>query len=279
MIDLHSHTSESDGTDSPVEIIRIAREIGIRTLAITDHDTFSGYDIAQPIAAANGIDLLCGVELSCRHGAKTVHLLSYFPSGAPADFRTWVGGILISRRERNLALIERLRGLNVDITLAEVEAVGRTVTGRPHFARVLVDKGYATDRHDAFHRWIGEESPAFVERIGPTLPDAIAQIRACGGISSLAHPVRLGLSRKPEEELTLIAELRDAGLDALEVFHSDQGPSLVARYFEFASLLGLLKTGGSDYHGGNKPEVALGSVPVPAEVVEHLRAFTRPLPE
>ncbi len=277
MTDLHTHTAESDGSDTPAELLLAAHQAGIRSLAITDHDTFSGYDLARPLVAEYGIDLICGVELSCRHGSKTVHLLAYFPdpAGSSAGFRDWVGSILESRRERNVKLIERLRGLGVDITLEEVEAVGRTVTGRPHFARILVEKGHATDRTDAFTRWIGEESPAFIERIGPTLPDAIAQIRASGGISSLAHPVRIGMSRDPEAELTLLAELRDAGLDALEVFHSDHNRALVDRYFEFASLLGLLKTGGSDYHGANKPGLSIGSVRVPPEVVTHLKAFSR----
>lgn len=276
MIDLHTHTCESDGTDSPAQLLTLAREAGLRALSITDHDTFLGYDAACGLDP-EGVDLLCGVELSCRHGSKTVHLLAYFPdpSGAPADFRVWVDSILESRRVRNLKLVERLRGLEVDITLKEVEAVGRSVTGRPHFAQVLVQKGYAADRNDAFRRWIGEESPAFVERIGPTLPEAIERVQTSGGISSLAHPVRVGLSNKLEEELTFFAELRDAGLDALEVFHSDQGPALVDRYFEYASLLGLLKTGGSDYHGGNKPGLRVGMVRVPDEVLGALREFRR----
>ena len=276
MIDLHTHTCESDGTDSPAALLTLAREAGLRALSITDHDTFLGYDAARNLDH-QGVELICGVELSCRHGSKTVHLLAYFPqeSGAPANFRAWVDSILDSRRVRNLKLVERLRGLGIDITLAEVEAVGRTVTGRPHFAQVLVQKGYATDRHDAFHRWIGEESPAFVERIGPTLPEAIERVQTSGGISSLAHPVRVGLSNKQEEELTFLAELRDAGLDALEVFHSDQGPALVDRYFEYASLLGLLKTGGSDYHGDNKPGLRVGMVRVPDEVLGALREFRR----
>jgi 3',5'-nucleoside bisphosphate phosphatase len=276
VIDLHTHSSESDGTDSPAQLLALAREAGLRALAITDHDTFLGYDEARDLDR-EGIELLCGVELSCRHGSKTVHLLAYFPedSGAPAHFRTWVNSILESRRERNIKLVARLRALQVDITLEEVEAVGRSVTGRPHFARVLVEKGYAKDRTEAFGKWIGEESPGFVERIGPTLPEAIERVQNAGGISSLAHPVRVGLSKKPEEELTFLAGLRDAGLDALEVFHSDQGPELVDRYFEWASLLGLLKTGGSDYHGGNKPEIRLGMVPVPGEVLQALRGFQR----
>lgn len=277
MIDLHTHTSESDGTDSPAELVRLAHEVGIRTLAITDHDTFSGYDAALPLAQERGIDMICGVELSCLYGPKTVHLLAYFvdDGGAPREFRDWVTAILESRRERNIGLIARLRSLGVEITLEEVEAIGRTVTGRPHFARVLVNKGYAADRNEAFDRYIGEQGVAYVERHGPNLLDAIGQIKACGGIASLAHPVRIGLFRNPEAELTLFAELRDAGLDALEVYHSDHMGYIVQRYSEFAGLLGMLETGGSDYHGANKPEIALGGVPVPAAVLGGLQSMMK----
>lgn len=276
MIDLHTHTCESDGTDSPQALLTLARHAGLRALSITDHDTFRGFDAAAG-SDHEDIELICGVELSCRHGSKTVHLLAYFPQsvGAPPEFRAWVDSILESRRVRNVQLVERLRSLEVDITLAEVEAVGRSVTGRPHFAQILVQKGYAADRNEAFQKWIGEQSPGYVERIGPTLPEAIERVQKCGGISSLAHPVRVGLSHKLEEELTFLAELRDAGLDALEVFHSDQGPALVDRYFEYASLLGLLKTGGSDYHGDNKPGLHVGMVRVPDEVLTALREFQR----
>jgi predicted metal-dependent phosphoesterase TrpH len=274
VIDLHTHTSESDGTDSPESLVALAAAKGVRTLAITDHDTFSGFDMGRAAATSHGIELICGVELSCRHGSKTVHLLAYFlaDGGAPADFRAWVNDILTSRRDRNVRLIKRLNSLGVDITLAEVEAIGKTVTGRPHFARILVEKGYAKDRNDAFDRLIGEEGSAFVERLGPTLLEAVAKIKACGGISSLAHPVRIGLFRNAENELALFAELREAGLDAVEVYHSDHVRYLVERYREFADLLGLLQTGGSDYHGANKPEIILGSVPVPQYVVDGLRS-------
>ena len=153
MIDLHSHTNASDGTDAPDRLIALALERDIEALAITDHDTFAGFDEASPAARAGGLDLICGVELSCKFEGKSPHLLAYFPHGpADAAFRAWVSGILESRRERNQQLIAQLRRLGVNIELADVEAVGRTVTGRPHFARVLIDRGYATDRQDAFDR-------------------------------------------------------------------------------------------------------------------------------
>lgn len=276
MIDLHTHTAESDGTDAPAELLQAAVDAGLRHLAITDHDTFAGFDTVREPAQALGLRLLCGVELSCLHEGKTVHLLAYFgrpgQEHPPQRFRDWVAGILDSRRQRNHALIQRLNELGCAITLSEVEAYGRSITGRPHFARVLVEKGYASDRNDAFRRFIGEDGSAFVERHGPSLLSAIQEIKACGGLSSLAHPVRLGMFRRPEAELELFAGLREAGLDAIEVYHSDHMGFLVERYREFAALLGLLETGGSDYHGANKPEIALGSVPVPESILPALES-------
>ena len=274
MIDLHSHTNASDGTDAPARLVELALERNIEALAITDHDTFSGFDEALPMARDRGLDLVCGVELSCKFEEKSPHLLAYFPLGSvDAAFRQWVNGILHSRRQRNQALIEQLQKLGVNIELKEVEAVGRSITGRPHFARVLIEKGYATDRQDAFDRYIGETGSAFVERQGPTFEDALANIHSSGGVSSLAHPIRLGLSSNPDKEAALFDRLRGLGLDALEVWHTDHKPALVKRYFAYAERRGMLMTGGSDYHGDNKPNARLGGVMAPVELLEKMRAF------
>lgn len=276
MIDLHSHTHASDGTDAPARLVELALERQIEALAITDHDTFDGFDEALPIARERGLDLVCGVELSCKFESKSPHLLAYFPlAPAEAGFRAWVNGILASRRERNRALIERLQKDGVKIELAEVEAVGRSITGRPHFARVLVDKGYATDRQDAFDRYIGEDGTAFVERQGPTLEEALTKIRASGGISSLAHPIRLSLASNPDKEAELFDRLHLLGLDALEVWHTDHKPALVKRYADYAQRHGMLMTGGSDYHGDNKPNARLGGVQAPRELLDAMRAARR----
>ena len=276
MIDLHSHTYASDGTDSPARLVELAIERQIEALAITDHDTFDGFDEALPVARERGLDLVCGIELSCKFDAKSPHLLAYFPL-APADaaFRGWVFGILESRRERNRALIAQLQKLNVKIELEEVETVGRSITGRPHFARVLVDKGYATDRQDAFDRYLGEDGSAFVERQGPTLEEALTRIRLSGGISSLAHPIRLGYSSNPDNEAALFDRLRLLSLDALEVWHTDHKPALIKRYAAYAERYGMLMTGGSDYHGDNKPNARLGGVQVPLPVLEAMRNARR----
>lgn len=279
MIDLHSHTNASDGTDSPEQLIALAVARGLRVLAITDHDTFLGFEEARPYAAAaaSQLRLVCGVELACKFESKQPHLLAYFPvePAPPEEFRAWTVAIVESRRERNRTMIERLRGMGVAITLEEVEAVGRSITGRPHFARVLVAKGYATDRQDAFDRYIGESGAAFVERQGPTMEEAIAKIRECGGISSLAHPIRLGLASNPEREAATFDRLRALGLDAIEAWHTDHPPAIVKRYAAYAERHGMLVTGGSDYHGENKPNARLGGVMAPDELFDAMLARCR----
>ena len=272
MIDLHTHTNASDGTDSPARLVELALERGVEVLAITDHDTFAGFDEALPFARSGGLDLMCGVELSCKYEEKSPHLLAYFPvEAADAAFRGWVNGILESRRTRNRELIAQLQRQGVTIELADVEAVGRSVTGRPHFAKVLIDRGYATDRQDAFDRLIGETGSAFVERHGPTFEEALEHIHASHGISSLAHPIRLGLTSNPDKESALFDRLRGLGLDALEVWHTDHKPALVKRYAAYAERHGMLMTGGSDYHGDNKPNARLGGVMAPIDLVKAMR--------
>jgi 3',5'-nucleoside bisphosphate phosphatase len=274
LIDLHTHTTASDGADPPERLVALAASVPLEALAITDHDTFAGFDAAQPHAAAARLRLVCAVELSCIFEKKTPHLLAYFPN-APAGgaFRDWVAGIVETRRERNRELIARLRAQRIEITLEEVEAAGRTITGRPHFARVLVEKGYATDRQDVFDRLIGESGSAFVDRKGPSFEEAIEAIRRGNGISSLAHPIRLGLAGNPERETALFDRLRQAGLDALEVWHSDHTPAMVKRYRRYAERNSLLMTGGSDYHGGdNKPNARLGGVMTPVSVLDAMCA-------
>jgi predicted metal-dependent phosphoesterase TrpH len=279
VIDLHTHTSESDGSCTPLELVDRALAMGLEALAITDHDTFAGYDQALEPARAYGLDLVCAIELSARTTGdrrRTVHVLAYFlHEPPPVEFRGWVSGLLASRRERNLRLVAKLQGMGVPIELSEVEKIGRTLTGRPHFARVLIQKGFATDYEDAFRRYFGEAAPAFVERHGPEISEVAAQVTAAGGVAVVAHPIRLGVRDAASEE-ALIRELQDAGLRGIEVYHSDHGPADVRRYAGIAKKYGLAVTGGSDFHGDAKPEVALGTgrnanLDVPRSVLELLR--------
>jgi len=279
VIDLHSHTYESDGTYSPAELIDAARALPLEALAITDHDTFAGYDQAVPLAKEHNFDLVCGLEMTTRlerHRLFSAHVLVYFLQQPPtAEFRAWLNEILESRRDRNQRLIRNLQDAGVKIELQEVEKVGRTLTGRPHFARVLVSKGYASNSEDAFRRYLGEHAPHYAERYGPHTEFTIERVRAAGGLPVLAHPARLGIFDEDAEE-ALIQDLRELGLGGIEVYHSDHGPEDVQRYARIAAKLGLAVTGGSDFHGAAKPGISLGTgysgnVSVPRSVLDNLR--------
>jgi predicted metal-dependent phosphoesterase TrpH len=273
LIDLHSHTNESDGTCSPAELVAEAARAGVTILGITDHDTFKGFDQAAPVAREAGIVPICGIELSTKLHGHSVHLLGYFlRDGGMDEFRTWVVNQQSARRDRNIRLVARLQELGFDITMKEAEARGRGMTGRPHFAAIMVEKGYVTDFRQAFDEYLDESAKGYVYRHEPQFAEGVQRIRAAGGIASLAHPVRVK-GNVPE----LMPELVDAGMNAIEAYHSDHGPEDTALYLCLAKEYGLLVTGGSDYHGAVKPGVMLGTgsagnLKIPEDLVERLRA-------
>jgi hypothetical protein len=281
-IDLHSHTNESDGTLTPVELVQLAMRANLAALAVTDHDTFEGFEKALPFARTASFDLIRGIELNSRlylPGAKQprfAHVLAYFPSNEPtAGFHAWLNHEREDRRARNRKLIGALEQRGVAITLEEVEARGRSLTGRPHFARILVEKGYAKNTEDAFQKYLGEEAPSYVERESHHLEEVIRVVRLGGGIPVIAHPIRLGL--RGEQEREVLASAKEAGLLGLEVYHSEHSASAQAHYKKLAEDLDLAPTGGSDFHGDVKPTVRLGegiagNVRVPHAFLERLRA-------
>ncbi len=275
MIDLHSHTDQSDGTFTAAELVAQAVRIGLKALAITDHDTMSGYDRAVPFAEAAGLKLICGIELSTKYQGVSVHLLGYFPATMPPpEFREWLAFLLESRRDRNRRLIEKLNSLGVPITLEEVEAYGKTLTARPHFARVLIDKGFAKDMQDAFDQYLDEKGRGYVQRHDIPIQEAIDRIRGAGGVCSLAHPVRVAKNQWDVLE-KYVGELAGMGLQAIEVYHSDHSPENVSFYKSLAERFDLGITGGSDFHGGNKPLISLGTgcrnnLNVPDELADKL---------
>lgn len=276
MIDLHTHTNESDGTLTPAELVNEAIAVGLEALAISDHDTFAGYDRALPLAREQGLDLVCGIELSTKLRGRTVHLLGYFLQDGPSEeFRAWLDVMQASRRERNLRMIERLQSLGIDITSEEVEAKGRTLAGRPHFARLLLEKGYVASIQQAFEEFLDESAKGYVDRREPQLSEGIERILAGRGIPSVAHPIRI--AKKNHETMEdLIAEMRDMGLRAIEAYHSDHGLRDIEQYLEIARRFSLAVTGGSDFHGQVKPRIRLGrgyngNLDIPLTVLEHLR--------
>lgn len=285
MIDLHTHTDESDGTLTPEQLVRAAAEMGLEALGISDHDTFAGHDRAAPAARAAGLELICGIELSTKlrrphsaHG-KAVHVLGYFIEGVPTtEFRVWLGGIQHSRRDRNTRLAARLQSLGIAVTMQEVERRGRSLAGRPHFARLMLEKGYVSSVQEAFDRYLGESAEAYVEREEPSLAEGLRRIRDAGGLSSVAHPVRL--ARYPAAIEGLIGEMHSLGLRAIEAYHPDHSPRDVGQFLDLARRFGLAVTGGTDFHGDNKPEISLGTgiggnVAVPRAVLDRLRGNLR----
>jgi hypothetical protein len=288
MIDLHTHTDRSDGTVSPEDLVRRAKALGLEALAIADHDTLAGYDLAQPFAARESLELICAVELSTRpdftgHLTKegkrprSVHILGYFLNTAPsATFRDWLLSQQASRRRRNLDLIEKLRQLGVHLELEEMQVYGRNQVGRPHFARVLLDKGYVSTLQEAFDRYLADDAEAAVERDEPSLEEGIRRICEGGGLASLAHPVRL--PQRDETSLcSLLDRLRSYGLRGIEIYHSEHNLEDAALFRRLAERLHLIETGGSDFHGDAKPEVRLGSgvngnVALTYDVLERMRS-------
>jgi hypothetical protein len=263
IVDLHTHTTASDGTDSPEELVRLAAAAGLAGVAITDHDTLEGSDEGAIAAEAIGLPFLRGLELSTRlldektPQRRTAHILGFFPRSPGAAFRDWLRSLRAARRARNVAVIERLRGLGFELTLEEAERFGRNITGRPHIARVMAEKNYVANLREAFDNYLREGAPAYIEREDPSAREGIERILQAGGIPSLAHLGRMHRRDAADEE-SLLRQFSDWGLRALEVWHSDHDPKRNARYLAYTVKYGLAATGGSDYHGHHKPSVRLG---------------------
>ena len=263
MVDLHTHSSFSDGTDSPAELVRKAAALGLEGLALTDHDTLEGVEEAAAEGGRQGLFFLRGIELSARREdepdelRRTLHILGYFFSPPGPGFAEWLGTLAAMRRRRNEAMAERLRRLGYDVKLEEAEALARRIVARPHFGEVLVRKGYFPTVRAAIDALLAEGCPAYVEKEDPSPAECIRRIRDAGGVASLAHPRRL-CNGDPGAEEQLLRSLAGAGLQAVEVWHPDHDGRAVSRYFQLSRKFGLAATGGSDYHGGRTPDLRLG---------------------
>jgi 3',5'-nucleoside bisphosphate phosphatase len=269
LIDLHLHTTISDGRCTPRELVDRAADAGLAVIAATDHDTTASFAEVDARARAVGIEAVPGIEITAVEQEQDVHVLGYFfdPSSRPlADFLVEQRRNRLSRVERIAATLHEL-GMPIDVQPILDQAArqpGRSV-GRPQVARALVTAGYVADVRQAFDLWLGRGCPAFVPRQGPSPETVIAVIHGAGGVASLAHPGRTRIDAR-------VAALRDAGLDALEVYHCDHDDALVASYGRLADALGLLRTGGSDFHGDATHGNAPGAVTLPGEHWERLRA-------
>jgi 3',5'-nucleoside bisphosphate phosphatase len=258
-IDLHTHSNRSDGTESPGELVRRAHAEQIDVLALTDHDTTAGWQEAAEAAEETGVTLVRGIEVSCTFVGHGVHLLAYLPDPTYAPLADELRRVLDGRNSRLPATLARLRGLGIDVDVADVRAVaGRTAAmGRPHVADALVALGVVSDRNEAFDRYLGSRGPAYVHRYAANLVTVIGTVADAGGVTVLAHP---WASRHDHAALDArgIARLKQAGLAGLEVDHEDHSPTVRAELRSLAERLDLVVTGSSDHHGDGKVDHELG---------------------
>ncbi|VXB13262.1 PHP domain-containing protein [Nocardioides sp. AX2bis] len=271
-IDLHTHSDVSDGTAPPASVVRDAAAAGLDVVALTDHDTTQGWAEAEQAAREVGIDLVRGLEISCTHQGRGLHLLAYLPDPTHPGLRDLLGRIVEGRSGRVPAMLAQLREAGVAIEQADLDREGsRTAaTGRPHVADALVRLGVVASRDEAFRDWLDAGRPGFVDRWAASVTEMVQVVGEAGGVTVVAHPWgRGGRSALPEEEIAVLAA---AGLAGIEVDHQDHTEADRARLREVAADLDLVVTGSSDHHGTGKVDHDLGCHTTDPEEYERLLA-------
>ncbi|MBX7116552.1 MAG: PHP domain-containing protein [Myxococcaceae bacterium] len=267
MIDLHSHTTASDGQHAPRTLISMAHAAGVTTLAVTDHDTVSALPACAKACAELGLTLVNGIEVSTFVNRREVHVLGHFVDPAEPTLAAFASRLKVEREERMEQMVEKMRAIGFPITMGHVRALAGPDAhlARPHLARVLVEMNYCANTKEAFDRFLGDGKPGHVERFKLSAEDAVKLIHGAGGTATLAHP---GVSKISEYELKTLA---GAGLDGVEVEHSDHPPSMRAQLRGWAAALNLVPTAGSDFHGeAVAPGRTLGSTSMAVEQFERL---------
>ncbi|MFP3938536.1 MAG: PHP domain-containing protein [Phycisphaerae bacterium] len=274
LVDLHTHSTCSDGQYAPAEVVRLAEHRRLAAVALTDHDTLAG--IAEARTAADDcpeLRFVPGIEVSAKFPHGTLHILGLgIDEKAPSIMRL-AQRLRDARNTRNPRMIKRLQSLGVDIGLQDVRAVAgaddsdeQRIIGRLHMAETLRQKGIVATTREAFDRYVGREAPAYVDKEKMDPAETIGAIRDADGAAVLAHPVQLGVA---DDELEVIVRrFMDAGLNGIEAYHSDHSPRRTRLYMRLAERLGLFVSGGSDFHGSAKPDASLGKPRVPLSMAE-----------
>ena len=276
-VDLHIHSTASDGSQSPSQIIRRAKEIGLRAIAITDHDTVEGSAEALSHPQSPSLEILSGIEISADVPSGTMHILGYYVRLDDSSLAQTLKTVQEARASRNVKIVKKLQGLGVDMEFGDVVKVsGGGQIGRPHIAQVLVNKGAAHSIDEAFYRFLKRWGPAYVPRYRLQPAEAIQMILQAGGIPVLAHPSTL--RTKSEQALEeILVDLKQAGLRGLEVYYPEYRPERTVQYKGLARRHGLVMTGGSDFHGTANPMVHMGigrgDLRIPYRVVEELKSI------
>jgi predicted metal-dependent phosphoesterase TrpH len=275
-VDLHMHTTASDGVMSPSEIVRYAKAKGLQAIAITDHDTIEGLEEGLLEGERIDFEVIPGIEISAEHSPGSMHLLGFFLDIHHPLLNERLGYLQKARAERNPKIVERLNRLGIELTYEDVlRASGGGQVGRPHFAQVLLEKNYVRSYQEAFERFLKKGAPAYVEKFRFTAKEAIHFINEAKGVSVLAHPNTLNMNGYSELE-KLILRLIQEGLKGIEVYYPEHSTLEVAQYKTLAERYGLLMTGGTDYHGIEKNGldigVGRGDMRISYSIVEGLKA-------
>jgi len=280
-VDLHCHSTASDGTLPPAEVVRLAKANGLSALSLTDHDTIGGVKEAAAEAARLGIDFLPGIEISAEYPAPgTMHILGYGVDPNSPTLRSLTETLIAGRDNRNPRIVAKLNEMGVSVTMKEWEdAATGGVLGRPQLAAILHRKGYVSSIKEAFDKYIGQGAPAYFDKERLSPKRAFELIRESGGLPVLAHPVQLRTENDAQLE-RVIKDLLDLGLAGIEVIHSDHDDALYEKYVNLACRYKLIQTGGSDFHGTNKKNIDLGVARgrrIPREFFDNLLTYHRTL--
>ena len=278
-IDLHTHSTASDGTLSPTELVKLAKEIGLDAIALTDHDTLSGLPEALAAGKECGIEVIPGCELSLDspEGAGWMHVVALWVPDDAAELQQAFDWVIEGRKNRNHEIVDKLRNMGINITYEAVAARAGGTIGRPHFAQELVSLGVVSSINEAFSVWLGDDGRAYVPKRKLKPEKALPVLKSIGATPILAHPFALGLNNEATE--SLVRDLMELGLEGIEVYYSEHSEAQTAAYKDMAERLGLLMSGGSDFHGSVKPRISLGKgkggLHVPTELLEKMKEFRR----
>jgi hypothetical protein len=275
-VDLHLHTTASDGVRSPSNLVNYAKGKGLRAIAITDHDTIEGLEEAMAEGRKIGFEVIPGIEISAEYSPGSMHLLGYCLDIHHPLLNERLAYLQKARAERNPKIVEKLNRLGIKITYEDViKASGGGQVGRPHFAQVLLERGYVRSIQEAFERFLKKGAPAYHDKLRFKAEEAIHSIQEASGVAVIGHPNTLGANGMSELD-TLLSQLVKEGLKGIEVYYPEHSPADVATYKFLAEKYGLVMTGGTDYHGiernGLEIGVGRGDMKLPYSMVEALKA-------
>ena len=276
-IDLHVHTLASDGSDTPVDVVRMAAELGLRAVAVTDHDTFAGLPEAIESGARYGVEVVPGVELSTIYDGVEVHVLGYYMDAGHPRLRAMMARATAERNARNETMVQRLHDAGYPVTMDALHAEfpGQTMLGRPHISEYLMRRGYVASVQDGMKNLLGRGKPFYVARYNIPLEESVETLRAAGGLPVVAHLFKYRYT--PEQLTAMVDAATAAGAVGLEAMYTNYTPAQEQAVRVLAAERGLLCTGGTDYHGARKPDIALGrgfgNLRVPYALLEKLKEY------